>query len=617
MKPEAHLRVASPPPKPLMIFDGDCHFCRRWIERWRQMTRGRVEYVESQTAGTQFPEIPEEEFGKAVQLIETNGKVYRAAEAVFRSLRYARAGGWSAWAYDRVPGFAAGTETAYRLIARNRQVASWFSRALWGDDVRRPRYQAARRGFLRTLGLCFLFAFISLWMQLDGLLGSQGLLPAGEMMEQGRSSPQVSVWQMPTLLWWGAPDAALHALCAAGTLAAVLLTFGLVPLGALAVCFIAYLSLILPGGIFFNYQWDILLLETAFVAMFLAPLQWRLRRGHDRPVPRLGLFLAKALLFKVMLMSGVVKLTSGDPTWFELTALNFHYWTQPLPTAIAWFSEQSPPWAKQAAVAVTLFIEMVVPFFIWAPRRLRLAAAWLLIVLQIGIALNGNYNFFNVTVVALCLLLFDDASWRGGGAAEPTREGASRWRWVPAMVALVLTLPLNGWHLYNAFATRAAMPVWLEPLARALEPYRVANGYGLFRVMTQERPEIIFEGSGDAFDWVEYEFKFKPGDLRRPPQWNAPHQPRLDWSMWFAALGSPRDRAIAERLAAALLRNEPTVLDLLAANPFPEKPPRYIRASVYEYRFTSREERARTGAWWKRELRRQYIPTISLEDLAR
>lgn len=617
MKPEAHLRVASPPAKPLMIFDGDCHFCRRWIERWRQMTRGQVEYVESQEGSAQFPEIPEEEFGTAVQLIETDGKVYRAAEAVFRSLRYARGAGWSAWCYDRVPGFAAVTEGAYALIARNRVAASALSRALWGEDVRRPTYLAARRGFLRTLGLCYLFAFISLWVQLDGLMSSRGLLPAEEMMGYVRASPSASFWQVPTALWWGVSDSGLHALCAVGTLAAALLTLGLVPWPALLVCFAGYLSLILPGGVFFSYQWDILLLETGFVAMFLAPWQWRLRRGSDGPVSGAGLFLAKALLFKIMFMSGVVKLTSGDTTWFDLTALNYHYWTQPLPTALAWFSEQAPLWVKQASVAVALFIEIAVPFFIWAPRRLRLAAAWLLIILQVGIALTGNYCFFNLTVVALCLLLFDDASWRESGTLERPRVSRGRWLWVPATIALLATLPLNAWHVYSAYATRAEMPRWLQPLATTLDPFRIANGYGLFRVMTQERPEIIFEGSSDAFDWVAYEFKFKPGDVQRAPQWNAPHQPRLDWSMWFAALGSQRDRAVAERLVAALLRNEPAVLDLLAANPFPEKPPRYVRASVYEYRFTNWEERRATGAWWKRKLRRQYIPTVSAEDLAR
>ena len=599
-----------------MLWDGDCHFCGRWIERWREMTRGRVEYAKSQEAGAQFPEIPAAEFEQAVQFIETDGTVFRAAEAVVHSLAYARGGKWSLWCYEHLPGCAGITEAAYGLVARHRPLASAGTRFLWGEDVRRPSYFAARRGFLQTLGLVYLFAFISLWTQVDGLMGAHGILPATEVMSSMREAAGVHALRAPTLCWLSASDATLHALCAAGTVAAALLTLGLLPVPALLVCFVGYLSLTIPGGVFFNYQWDTLLLETGFVAIFLAPLQWRLRRGGDAPVSGIGLFLAKALLFKIMFMSGVVKLTSGDPSWLNLTALDYHYWTQPLPTILAWFSDQNPEWVKKACVAVTLFVEIVVPFLIWAPRRFRLAAAWLLIAVQVGIALTGNYCFFNLLVLALCLLLFDDGTW----APRRERETAgARLRWpvfVPA-AALIVTLPLNFFHTYSALAPEMAWPRLLNALGARVEPFRIANGYGLFRVMTKERPEIIFEGSADAFDWLPYEFKWKPGDVQRAPQWNAPHQPRLDWSMWFAALGAQRDRVVAERFVGCLLRNESSVLQLLERNPFPEKPPQFVRATVYEYRFTDAEERKRTGAWWKRELRRQYLPTVSLKDFQR
>ena len=308
-----------------MLWDGDCHFCGRWIERWREMTRGRVEYAKSQEAGTQFPEIPAAEFEQAVQFIETDGTVYRAAEAVFHSLAYAPGGKWSLWCYEHVPGCAGITEAAYGLVARNRSVASAGTRFLWGEDVRLPTYFAARRGFLRTLGLVYLFAFISLWTQVDGLMGAHGILPAAEVMASMREAVGMHPLRVPTFCWWSASDSALHALCAAGTAAAALLALGLLPVPALLVCFVGYLSLTIPGGIFFSYQWDILLLETGFVAIFLAPLQWRLRRGGDAPVSGIGLFLAKALLFKIMFMSGVVKLTSGDPSWLKLAALDYHY----------------------------------------------------------------------------------------------------------------------------------------------------------------------------------------------------------------------------------------------------------------------------------------------------
>ncbi len=612
-------RVLHPPPKPVMLFDGDCHFCRRWIERWKDLTGDAVEYRSFQEAGAEFPEIAVADLAAAVHLIDANGEVFRGAEAVFRALAHAPGRRWPLKIYQRVPVFAALAEGIYRFIARRRMMASFATRTLWGTDVRRPTYLAARRGFLRTIGLVYLIAFISIWVQVDGLMGARGLIPAGELLNSMRASFGGSLGtlalQHPTLCWLNSSDAMLHALCLFGVLASALLTFGFLPLPALIFCFASYLSLINAGELFFSYQWDILLLETGFVALFVAPWQWRFCRGHDGRVPVLGLFLIKLLLFKLMFMSGVVKLTSGDASWIDLTALDYHYWTQPLPTIFAWFADKNPEWLKKFSVAAVLFIEIVVPFFIWAPRRLRITATGLLIGLQLAIALTGNYCFFNLLTIALCLPLIDDASW-----SPRRRERASdAWSWssfVPAMV-LIVTLPVNAWLIYNAIRPEADAPKFVQTLESGLAPFQITNGYGLFRVMTKDRPEIIFEGSADAFDWQAYEFKWKPGDLQRAPQWNAPHQPRLDWSMWFAALGSRRDGVVAERLVERLLQNDAAVLRLLARNPFPEKPPQFIRASLYEYRFSSSEEHARTGEWWTRELRRQYLPTLSLRDFQR
>jgi hypothetical protein len=379
----------------------------------------------------------------------------------------------------------------------------------------------------------------------------------------------------------------------------------------LLVCFAAYLSLTSVGGIFFGFQWDVLLLETGFVALFIAPWQWRMRRGHDAPVSRAGLFLVKALLFKLMFMSGVVKLTSGDVSWMNLTALDYHYWTQPLPTVMGWFADKGPEWLKKAGVALTLFIEVVVPFFIWAPRRLRILAAILLLGLQLVIALTGNYCFFNLLVIALCVLLFDDGSW----APRRKREVAgSRARWpvlVPATI-LIATLPINAWLTYTAIKPQAEWPKPLLAVYGAIEPFRIANGYGLFRVMTKERPEIEIEGSADGSNWSAYEFKWKPGDLKRAPGWVAPHQPRLDWQMWFAALGTTRQNPWFGSLVVRLLENQPAVTALLAKNPFPNEPPKYIRAVLYDYHFTTSAERRETGAWWKREERGIYLPRVSV-----
>ncbi|MDQ6622912.1 MAG: lipase maturation factor family protein [Verrucomicrobiota bacterium] len=615
-------RVASPPPKPLLLFDGGCHFCRRWVERWREMTRGKFEAASAQEAGDKFPEIGAEEFQRAVQFVDEQGNVFSGAAAVFHSLGQASRGRWLAKAYEHLPGFAAITGAIYGCVARHRQAASAVTRALWGDDVRRPTYFAARRGFLRTLGLVYLLAFISVWVQVDGLMGAHGLIPARELLGSIRADSNVPrallFLQEPTLCWLSSSDAMLHGLCIFGTLAAALLAFGLIPIPTLLCCFVSYLSLVNAGEFFFSYQWDILLLETGFVALFIAPWQWRLRRGHDQPISRAGLFLVKLLLFKLMFMSGVVKLSSGDDLWLKLTALDYHYWTQPLPTVFAWFADEGPEWLKKFSVAAALFIEIVVPFFIWAPRRLRVGAAILLIALQIAIALTGNYCFFNLLTIALCLLLIDDVTWaprraRPAAANQPASRAAT----LAALAALLVMLPVNLWQMRSAISPAAAWPRALAAVHARLAPFGLTNGYGLFRVMTKERPEIIFEGSADAFEWKAYEFRWKPGRVTRMPQWNAPHQPRLDWSMWFAALGSQRDAIVAQRLVQHLLENDPAVLRLLADNPFPTRPPQFVRASLYQYHFSSAEERRRTGAWWTRTLRAQYLPALTREDFRR
>jgi hypothetical protein len=295
-----------------------------------------------------------------------------------------------------------------------------------------------------------------------------------------------------------------------------------------------------------------------------------------------------------------------------------------LPTVFAWYADKSPEWFKHFSVAFCLIVEIIVPFFIWAPRRLRLIAAGLLIFLQIVIAITGNYCFFNLLTIVLCLLLIDDASVAvslretrrsRNGSERPTGTMLQRLSIYPAALAVIVTLPVNLWLIFTAFKPRTD---WPRPLARIyarLEPFRIVNGYGLFRVMTKDREEIIIEGSLDGIDWQPYEFKWKPGDVRRAPGWCAPHQPRLDWQMWFAALGSPQENPWFIRTLICLLKGNREVVNLLATNPFPDNPPRYVRALFYRYRFTTTKERRETSAWWKRVELREYVPALSLEDL--
>jgi predicted DCC family thiol-disulfide oxidoreductase YuxK len=647
MTNETHLRVSNPPPKPLMIWDGECHFCKKWIERWRQITRGKVDYATYQEAAHQFPEIPVEQFKRAVALIEPDGKTFFAAEAVYRSLRYRPSRKWLAWSYDHIPGFAAISETAYKFIARHRGVGSTVTRLLWGKDVRPPTYFWARRWFLRALGLIYLLAFMSLWVQVDGLIGSDGVSPLNQFLAAVRSQLGRDAYTLlPTLCWFNSSNTFLHFLCGGGVVVSLLLIFGIAQALSLAVLFGFYLSLTIAGQTFLNFQWDVLLLETGFLAIFFAP--WRLWPRElmlwpvsaipatPAPVSRAVLFLLKFLLFKLMLMSGVVKLTSGDDSWgwvnhsfhwSALTALDYHYWSQPLPTVFSWWADKSPEWFKHFSVAFCLGVEIVVPFFIWAPRRPRLIAAGLMIFLQLAIAITGNYCFFNLLTIALCLLLIDDAvvsrmegrAPASGASQElrpPITESVTyRLSIYAAIIVIIVTVPINAWLIFSAFKPRARPPHALANIYEQLEAFRIVNGYGLFRVMTKDRCEIVLEGSTEGVEWLPYEFKWKPGDVKRAPGWCAPHQPRLDWQMWFAALESPQQNPWFVGLIVKLLQGSHDVNRLLAHNPFPDKPPRYIRAMFYRYRFTTVSELRQTGAWWKRQELREYLPTVSLDQL--
>ncbi len=616
MTNEPHLRVGNPPPKPLMIWDGDCHFCKRWIERWREITAGKVDYCTYQETADRFPEVLVEQFKRAVAFIEPDGKTFFAAEAVYRSLRSRSSRKWLAWSYDHVPGFAVVSELAYKFIARHRKLGSAITRLLWGKDVRPPTYFWARRWFLRALGLIYLIAFVSFWVQVDGLIGSNGILPVSQFLPAAHQQLDRDAYcLLPTLCWFNSSNTFLHFLCGGGVVFSLLLIAGIIPIVSLIALFAFYLSLTLAGQTFLGFQWDILLLETGFLSIFLAPWQLVPKPEREPPISRAALFLLKLLLFKLLLMSGVVKLTSGDDCWWNLTALDYHYWSQPLPTVFGWWADQHPEWFKKFSVAFCLTVEIIAPFFIWAPRRLKLIAVGLIVFLQIAIAVTGNYCFFNLLTIALCLLLIDDASIGRKYASAVDRRHSYGLPIYGAIAVIIITLPVNAWLIFTAFKPEATWPRSLSVVYEHLEAFRIVNSYGLFRVMTKDRREIVIEGSADGVDWLPYEFKWKPGDVKRAPGWCAPHQPRLDWQMWFAALGSARDRVWFEYLVARLLEGKPDVTRLFARNPFPQDPPRYIRAVFYRYRFTTADEHRQTGAWWKRQELGEYFPIVSLQQL--
>jgi hypothetical protein len=473
--------------------------------------------------------------------------------------------------------------------------------------------------FVRALAVAHAFAFGSFWAQASGLIGSRGILPAEQFFNVAYEQIGRRAWlEAPSLCWIFGAGHFIDVLCGLGIALSALLFLGYAPALCLGGLWVSYLSLSSAGQIFMDFQWDSLLLESTLIAIFLVP--WTLRRrGVPFDPPHLARYLAWWLLFRLMFLSGWVKLSSGDPTWRNLTALTFHYQTQPIPTPIAWYANQLPVWFQVASCAALFAVELVAPLFIVAPRRLRHVAVLSLIALQLLIALTGNYAFFNLLTLGLCLTCLDDDWWRKlhwgvepavAPADSPERKkttGATVLRWFAAF-----SVGITFFESAAAVSRVAAGSPIVRYVAEAVGPLRSFNDYGLFAVMTIERPELVVEGSNDASDWKEYSLPFKPGDLSRRPPWVAPCQPRLDWQLWFAALGPPDNSLWVGTLCERLLQGEPAVQGLFSRNPFPDAPPRYVRVVRYRYQFTNYADRSRTGNWWRRTPIDFFVPAVTL-----
>ena len=473
-----------------------------------------------------------------------------------------------------------------------------------------PSYLLSRWLFLRLLGAVYLIAFASLAVQVTGLVGEHGLLPAGPFLERAHSvSGSQAYGLLPTVFWLGASDLALQLVAWGGTVLALLLILGLAPLPTLVLLWALYLSLTVVGQNFLSFQWDALLLEAGLLAILWAPLQW-LPRGREAPATTVARWLLVFLLFKLMFLSGLTKLLSGDSLWRSATALDYHFETQPLPPWTAWYAHNLPGPVHRAATITMLAIELGAPWLLLVParlRRLRLAGCAALVLLQLAIAATGNYGFFNLLAIALCIPMLDDGLLR---RVLPLRlvegEGSSLRLLSLAVIApvfFVLSALSFGREIAYTLPRGTGLglvPAWADRVMGWVAPLRSFNGYGLFRVMTTQRPEIVIEGSRDGSDWIEYEFRDKPGPVDRRPGFVAPFHPRLDWQMWFAALDPPGNGEWLRSLAGHLLRGTPEVVALLRRNPFPDAPPHMIHLVVYDYRFSTPEERRRTHAWWDR-----------------
>jgi hypothetical protein len=583
--------------------------CRYWVDYWRGLTKERLAYRPYQEAAPDYPAIAPEEFARAVQFIDTDGSVWSGAAATFRTLALAPEHALWWWFYRHAPFFAAASERAYNFLSRRRGLLLRLSTGLWGPALAPERYELVGWTFLRLFGAVYMAAFISLGVQARGLFGSDGILPITDYLASAHAALGFSAyWAVPTLFWLGNSDLLLVAGTVLGAVLGVLVALDIKTQPCLIALFVLYLSYFHAGQDFMGFQWDLLLLEAGFLAMFLPS-------GS-----KIVVWLFRWLVFRYIFMAGAAKWVSQDVTWRSFSALQYHFWTQPLPTPLAWYAAQFPPWLLALGTAAALATELLVVFLIFLPRRLRALAAWSIILFQSLIVLTGNYNFFNLLTILLCIFLFDDAA-----LASVVRDSklflrararvASRWATGTASLLALVVLPLGLNRLWESVAA-TDLPV-LGVVSSGLQPFMIVNPYGLFAVMTTRRPEIVIEGSADGENWREYVLPYKPGPPTRAPSWNIPHQPRLDWQLWFAALEGVRQNPWFENLMLRLLEGSPSVAGLFSSNPFPQAPPRYVRAELFEYRFADPSTHAATGQWWTRQAEGLYFPSVSLDDFAR
>jgi lipase maturation factor 1 len=499
---------------------------------------------------------------------------------------------------------------------------------LFGPMEGESRREIPRWLFLRALGAIYFSAFFSLIFQIRGLIGPQGILPADAYLQAVAHSLGAwqRVWYAPTLLWYSSQPGLLDALCWFGMIASLLLFLNLWPRGMLGICFVCFLSFISAAQDFSSYQSDGMLLEAGFISLFFTPSGWRPGLGLEHRASRASYFLLQWEWFRIYFESGIAKILSGDPEWRNFTAMDEYYQNGPLPTWIGWYVQHLPHWFHAATVYATLAMELGVVWMFLLPRRWRIVCFFIVTPWEIGVILTANYTFLNYLVLSLGVLLLDDrflyrfvpAKWRStetklipaaDSAPDAKLPHVKLFR-VWKTIGLAVSAVMLSWIFYATTAEMLAnYPLPTFPI-EALEPFRIANRYGLFAVMTRGRYEIEFQGSEDGESWKPYHFRYKPQELNQPPRVYAPYQPRFDWNLWFASLGSWREYPLVPNTAVRLLSNDKDVLALLADNPFPLAPPREVRTLLWQYWFTSMDEKRNTGMWWKRQLIGRYAPTL-------
>ncbi|MEW8027980.1 MAG: lipase maturation factor family protein [Candidatus Thiodiazotropha sp.] len=461
--------------------------------------------------------------------------------------------------------------------------------------------------FLRLLALVYLAAFASLSVQITGLVGESGILPLSEYFSLAAEHYGEGAWfWFPSIFWiTGISDPALRTVSLLGILFSLILLSGRWERPALILLFLLYLSLYHAGQIFTNFQWDTLLLETGFLAIFLVG-------GGNL----LLIFLFDWLLFRLRFMSGIFKLLSGDPSWSGLTALNHYFETQPLPHIGAWYAHQLPELLLKAGVILTLFTELLVPFLIFFPRRFRYFAAAITILMQLLIIATSNHNFINLMTIILCLFLLHDPLLKRILPAslqqriETPVQSPGRLRTALIVTASLLIVPASLISFGANLVRTQAVPSVIQDFSRSVQRFGIGHIFHIFPTMQTERHELVIQGSDDGHTWRTYDFKYKPGDPTQAPGMIIPHQPRLDWMIWFVPTQQPLQMNWFGRFLQRLHQGSETVTALLGHNPFPDSPPRYLRVDSFRYRFTTAEERRQSGRWWQTE-HLGYFPQVT------
>jgi lipase maturation factor 1 len=461
-----------------------------------------------------------------------------------------------------------------------------------------------REMFLRGMAFVYFIAFASLAVQILGLVGSEGILPGIEFLKQiGSEYGWRAYYMAPTVFWLNAGDVALASVCFLGAIISLVMFIGFLPnrfrTWAWAVLWIFYLSLVTIGQEFMTFQWDTLLLEAGWITFLFSATK------HSE----LTVFLFRLLVFRLFFLSGVVKLLSGDPAWRDLTALTYHFETQPLPTLVAPYLHFLPLTFHKFCAGVMFGIELILPFFIFLNWEWRFLSFRGFILLQLLIALSGNYGFFNILTVVLCLTLLPEFDQYTPFEFQKDRFRikktlAQTWIGVAIIIMAIRLVALGvGWR---------SMAEPIRQFVSIAEPYYIANGYGLFAVMTTVRREIVLEASDDMQSWHEYSFRWKPVDITQPPSFVAPHQPRLDWLFWFAALSDYSKTPWIQHFFHKILQGKKPVLALLSNDASTDSSPKYLRAIIYEYRFSQPSFPGTNSTWWERKNRLSYSPVLTL-----